>query len=161
MRGIGSSQQDSGLISRLKPQLAIEALPHLLNDIQSTNPLIRALALRTISTVHVREYVESLIVPLKRLLQDQDPYVRKTAAIAVAKLHGHDRTAIEQTALINGLKELLLDTNTTVVANALISLLDICNRSSAIRISLNVGIASKLVAALDQWIRVTPSSPFF
>ena len=137
--------------------MANEALPFLLNDIQNSNPLIRALSLRTISTVHVKEYVESLVIPLRKLLHDEDPYVRKTAAIAVAKLHGHDKVGIEKTKLIDELKVLLVDPNTTVVANALVSLMDICKRSSTIKMSLNMSIASKLVAALDngsEWSQV-------
>ena len=102
------------LIARLRPEMALKALPHLMKDLESPNPLLRALSLRTISTVHVREYVESLIAPLKHLLKDRDPYVRKTAAMAVAKLHGHDRIALEKTHLINALRDLLSDGNSTV-----------------------------------------------
>jgi AP-2 complex subunit beta-1 len=102
--------------ARLRPEGAQHALTHLLRDIESPNPLLRALALRTISTVHVKEYVDNLIEPLGQLLQDSDPYVRKTAAIAVAKLHGHDRKMIEGTTLINGVRDLLKDSNSTVRA---------------------------------------------
>jgi vesicle coat complex subunit len=95
--------------ARLKPEGSQHAL--------SPNPLLRALALRTISTVHVKEYVENLIQPLRHLLQDHDPYVRKTAAIGVAKLHGHDRKLIETTTLIAGVRDLLRDSNPTVFAS--------------------------------------------
>jgi AP-2 complex subunit beta-1 len=101
--------------ARLKPEGAQHALRHLLRDLESPNPLLRALALRTISTVHVKEYVENLVHPLRQLLQDPDPYVRKTAAIGVAKLHGHDRKLIETTNLIAGVRDLLRDSNSTVL----------------------------------------------
>jgi AP-2 complex subunit beta-1 len=100
--------------ARLKPEGSQHALRYLLQDLESPNPLLRALALRTISTVHVKEYVENLIEPLQRLLKDFDPYVRKTAAIGVAKLHGHDRKQIEATPLIEGVRDLLRDSNPTV-----------------------------------------------
>jgi vesicle coat complex subunit len=100
--------------ARIKPEGAQHALHHLLRDLESPNPLLRALALRTISTVHVKEYVENLVLPLRQLLQDPDPYVRKTAAIGVAKLHGHDRKLVETTTLIAGVRDLLRDSNPTV-----------------------------------------------
>jgi len=100
--------------ARVKPEGAQHALRHLLRDLESPNPLLRALALRTISTVHVKEYVENLVQPLRHLLQDNDPYVRKTAAIGVAKLHGHDKKFVEATNLIPAVRDLLKDSNPTV-----------------------------------------------
>ena len=114
MQGMFITISTSLLITRLRPEMALKALPHLMKDLESPNPLLRALTLRTISTVHVREYVECLIAPLKHLLKDRDPYVRKTAAMAVAKLHGHDRVALEKTHLVNALRDLLSDGNSTV-----------------------------------------------
>ncbi len=93
---------------------AMDALEILKNDLLSPNPLIRALSLRTLSTVHVREYVEDLLEPIDALLEDTDPYVRKTAALAVAKMHGHDKKTIEQTKLVDRLCNLLSDSNSNV-----------------------------------------------
>ena len=76
--------------ARLKPDIAINGLPILVRDMGDTNPLIRALALRTMSYIHVREFVEEAINPVRRLLRDPDPYVRKTACFAVAILYDHD-----------------------------------------------------------------------
>ena len=64
------------------------------------NPLVRALALRTMSYIHVREYVEATVPHLKNLLRDSDPYVRKTAAFCVAKLYDHDRQLVESSDLL-------------------------------------------------------------
>jgi len=107
--------------ARVKPESSQLALRHLLRDLESPNPLLRALALRTISTVHVKEYVESLLQPIQQLLQDPDPYVRKTAAIGVAKLHGHDRKLVEATAMIEGVRDLLRDSNSTVFSSLALS----------------------------------------
>lgn len=51
-----------------------------------TNPLIRALAVRTMGCIRVERITEYLTEPLKEALNDEDPYVRKTSAICVAKL---------------------------------------------------------------------------
>lgn len=115
---------------------------------EDANPLVRALALRTMSYIHVREYVESTVPLVKRLLQDLDPYVRKTAAFCVAKLYDHDRHMVERSDLIDRLNSLLRDDNPTVVASALASLMDIWERSDAIKLTIDYSNASKMVAIL-------------
>jgi vesicle coat complex subunit len=112
------------------------------------NPLIRALALRTVSYIHVREYVETTLSAVKTLLRDNDPYVRKTAAFCVAKLFDHDKQVVEKSNLIDRLNSLLRDDNPTVVASALASLMDIWERSDHIKLTIDYSNASKMVAIL-------------
>lgn len=50
------------------------------------NPLIRGLAVRTMGCIGITKMFEYLIDPLKDATNDEDPYVRKTAAICIAKL---------------------------------------------------------------------------
>ena len=56
-------------------------------DASDANPLIRALAVRTMGCIRVDRITEYLCEPLSRALRDEDPYVRKTAAVCVAKLY--------------------------------------------------------------------------
>lgn len=134
--------------ARLKPEIAVRALPALLEDLNDSDPLVRALALRTVSYVHVKQFVESTMSPLKRLLRDGDPYVRKTAATCVAKLYDHDRSLVERSDLIDRLNSMLRDENSTVVASALAALVDIWNRSESIKLSIDYTNASNLVQIL-------------
>ncbi|KAL9057250.1 MAG: hypothetical protein Q9162_002454 [Coniocarpon cinnabarinum] len=134
--------------ARAKPQEAVRALPYLMEDLNDTNPLVRALALRTVSYIHVREFVEGTVSPLKKLLKDTDAYVRKTAALCVAKLYDHDRQLIEGTDLIDRLNSMLRDENATVISNALASLVDIWNRSENIKLSLDYNNASNIAQIL-------------
>ena len=117
-------------------------------DIENPNPLIRASALRTLGYIHVREFVEGLVLPLKRLLRDPDPYVRKTAAMAVAKLYDHDKNLVEASDLIDRLNSMLRDENSTVVAQALSALMDIWERSETIKLTIDYASASKIVQIL-------------
>ncbi|TGO89642.1 hypothetical protein BPOR_0100g00240 [Botrytis porri] len=107
-----------------------------------------ALALRTMSYIHVRDFVEATVPPTKQLLRDADPYVRKTAAFCVAKLYDHDRHLVEGSDLIDRLNSMLRDDNPTVVASALASLMDIWERSDAIKLTIDYGNASKMVQIL-------------
>ncbi|XXG95054.1 hypothetical protein Hte_001314 [Hypoxylon texense] len=117
-------------------------------DMEDPNPLVRALALRTMSYVHVKEFVEATVPLVKRLLRDADPYVRKTAAFCVAKLYDHDKYMVEQSDLIDRLNQLLRDDNPTVVASALAGLMDIWERSDSIKLTIDYSNASKMVAIL-------------
>ncbi|KAF7195191.1 AP-1 complex subunit beta-1 [Pseudocercospora fuligena] len=134
--------------ARMKPEIALKALPILTNDLNDVNPLIRALALRTLSYVHVRQFVEATVEPLKLLLQDPDPYVRKTAAFTVAKVYDHDRLLVERSDLIDRLNNMLRDENPTVVSSALASLMDIWERSESIKLAIDYANASKIVQIL-------------
>ncbi|QIX00211.1 hypothetical protein AMS68_005728 [Peltaster fructicola] len=134
--------------ARMKPEIALKALPTLLEDVGSSNPLTRALALRTISYIHVRQFVEATVPPLKRLLKDPDAYVRKTAAFCVAKLYDHDKALVENSDLIDRLNGMLRDENPTVVSSALAALMDIWERSETIKLTIDYASASKIVQIL-------------
>lgn len=134
--------------ARIKPDVALKALPIIVNDMDDSNPLVRALALRTMSYIHVREFVEATVPPLKHLLKDTDPYVRKTAAFCVAKLYDHDHRLVESSDLIDRLNSMLRDENPTVVSSALASLVDIWERSESIKLTIDYSSASKIVQIL-------------
>lgn len=117
-------------------------------DMEDTNPLVRALALRTMSYIHVKEFVEASVPIVKQMLRDLDPYVRKTAAYCVAKLYDHDRQMVEKSDMLDRLNGLLRDDNPTVVASALAALMDIWEQNDAIKLSIDYSNASKMVAIM-------------
>lgn len=132
-----------------------------MQDMEDPNPLVRALALRTMSYIHVRDYVEATVPIVKKMLKDPDPYVRKTAAYCVAKLYDHDRRMVEASDLIDRLNTLLRDDNPTVVASALAALMDIWERSDSIKLTIDYSNASKMVAILADCSEYAPPiSPF-
>lgn len=136
--------------SRVKPDLASYALDGFLSDSSDRNPLIRALAVRTMAYIPVPAVHLALVDPLRHSLQDTDPYVRKTAAICVAKLFAQDRALVEKEGFVGSLRDLLADANSTVVANAVAALMEMCERSDNISLRLNMTIANRLMAALGE-----------
>ena len=96
----------------------------------------------------MREFVQATVTPLRRLVKDTDPYVRKTAAFCVAKLYDHDRLLVEASDLIDRLNGMLRDDNPTVVASALAALMDIWERSESIKLTIDYASASKIVQIL-------------
>jgi AP-2 complex subunit beta-1 len=121
-----------------------------MQDCNDRNPLIRALAIRTMSYVYLSQVSQALVEPLHHCLKDSDPYVRKTAAVCVAKLFSHDRRLVEKEGFVNSLRDLLADANPTVVANAVASLMEISERSENIQLRLNLTIVNKLVSAMNE-----------
>lgn len=122
-------------------------------DSESHNPLIRALSLRTMTSIPLPSTISAVIDPLRHGLKDSDPYVRKTAALSVAKLYATPpgRATLDRSPhFIGALRDLLADANPTVVANAVAALVEISERSEEIALRLNVTVAGKLVAALNE-----------
>ncbi|KAI7875454.1 putative beta-adaptin [Lichtheimia hyalospora FSU 10163] len=136
--------------ARSKPDMAMMAMTTFIKDVEDPNPLIRALAIRTMGYIQVEKIVDILVDPLRHCLRDRDPYVRKTAAICVGKLYMYDNILVESEHFIDMLRDLLTDANPTVVANAVVALTEISERSDNIQLKLNHSIASKLAAALNE-----------
>lgn len=72
--------------SKIVPDMAILAINSFRKDANDKNPLLRALAVRTMGCIRVKQITEYLLDPLKNATKDEDSYVRKTAAICIAKL---------------------------------------------------------------------------
>jgi len=87
-----------------------------IQDCEDSNPLIRALAVRTMGCIRVDKITEYLCEPLRKCLKDEDPYVRKTAAVCVAKLHDINAQLVEDQGFLDSLRDLLSDSNPMVGA---------------------------------------------
>jgi AP-1 complex subunit beta-1 len=73
--------------SRVSPDDAIMSINLFRKDAANKhNPIIRALAVRTMSSLRVPKLNEYLVEPLKIAMKDDDPYVRKTAVLSVPKM---------------------------------------------------------------------------
>lgn len=74
--------------SRNRPDDAIMTISSFRKDAANrSNPIIRALAVRTMSSLRVPKLNEYLVDPLKAALNDEDPYVRKTAVLSIPKVY--------------------------------------------------------------------------
>jgi vesicle coat complex subunit len=86
--------------------MAILAINGFIRDIADPNPLVRALSIRTMGYINVPQVVHALIEPLADCLKDKDPYVAKTACLAVAKLYSHDPELVLSRGLIDQVRGL-------------------------------------------------------
>eukprot|EP00730_Choanoeca_flexa_P017674 TRINITY_DN8542_c0_g1_i2.p1 TRINITY_DN8542_c0_g1~~TRINITY_DN8542_c0_g1_i2.p1 ORF type:complete len:877 (+),score=306.11 TRINITY_DN8542_c0_g1_i2:70-2700(+) len=137
--------------AKTQPDLAIMAVNTFVKDCVDPNPLIRALAVRTMGCIRVDKITEYLCEPLRKCLKDEDPYVRKTAAVCVAKLYDIDPQLVHDQSFIEALQDLLSDANPMVVANAVAALSEIHEYSKTGSVfELTAGTVSKLLTALNE-----------
>lgn len=102
------------------------------------------------------DYMEE---PLRKTLRDESPYVRKTAAICVAKLFDLNAGLCLENGFLESLQEMIGDPNPMVVANAVTALSEIHHsapQTQALQVTPN--ILRKMLMALNEcteWGRVT------
>ncbi|KAL2163234.1 hypothetical protein VTH06DRAFT_5290 [Thermothelomyces fergusii] len=145
--------------AKTHPDLCILAVNTFVQDSEDPNPLIRALAIRTMGCVRVDKMVDYMEEPLRKTLRDESPYVRKTAAICVAKLFDLNPTMCIENGFLETLQEMIGDPNPMVVANSVQALAEI-NETAPETKALVVTPATlkKLLMALNEcteWGRVT------
>ena len=107
------------------PDLCILAVNTFVQDSEDPNPLVRALAVRTMGCIRVDKMVDYMEEPLRKTLKDESPYVRKTAALCVAKLFDLSPTLCIEEGFLETLQEMIGDSNPMVVANAVTALAEI------------------------------------
>ncbi|KAG0647112.1 Plasma membrane adaptor HA2 AP2 adaptin beta subunit [Hyphodiscus hymeniophilus] len=107
------------------PDLCILAVNTFVQDSEDPNPLVRALAIRTMGCIRVDKMVDYMEEPLRKTLRDESPYVRKTAAICVAKLFDLNPTMCLENGFLETLQEMIGDPNPMVVANSVTALVEI------------------------------------
>ncbi|GJN31493.1 hypothetical protein PR202_gb19901 [Eleusine coracana subsp. coracana] len=90
------------------------------------------------------------ILAVNTFVKDDDPYVRKTAAICVAKLYDINAELVEDRGFLEALKDLISDNNPMVVANAVAALAEIQDNSIHPIFEITSHTLSKLLTALNE-----------
>lgn len=100
--------------------------------------------------IRIERITEHLCECLKESLNDSDPYVKKTACIAVGKLYQTSPRLVKDHQFIKTLQQLLLDGNAIVVANACASLIEISKASGKNYLPFTKGqYLNKVLAAVN------------
>eukprot|EP00581_Thalassiosira_minuscula_P012484 CAMPEP_0183728516 /NCGR_PEP_ID=MMETSP0737-20130205/28241_1 /TAXON_ID=385413 /ORGANISM="Thalassiosira miniscula, Strain CCMP1093" /LENGTH=920 /DNA_ID=CAMNT_0025960477 /DNA_START=89 /DNA_END=2851 /DNA_ORIENTATION=+ len=136
--------------AKTQPELTLLAVNTFVKDANDPNPLIRALAVRTMGCIRVDRITEYLCEPLSRALRDEDPYVRKTAAVCVAKLYDIAPDLVQERGFIETLHDLISDSNPSVVANGVAALSEISETSGRDVMKISASVLQKLLAALNE-----------
>lgn len=147
--------------AKTQPELVILVVNTFIKDSDDPNPLIRGLAIRTMGCLRAEKILDYLLEPLKKAVrvsidtsrssQDDDPYVRKTAALCVAKMYDVSPQSTVDNGLVVLLQDLLTDKNPMVVANAVSALTDISESSKHKDVFvIDSVLLAKLLTALNE-----------
>ncbi|EPQ55646.1 Adaptor protein complex beta subunit [Gloeophyllum trabeum ATCC 11539] len=111
--------------AKTQPELVILAVNTFVKDSDDPNPLVRALAIRTMGMLRAEKIIDYVSDPLQKCLRDDNPYVRKTAALCVAKLYDLKPELVLENGFLEQLHDMIADSNPMVVANTVAALSDI------------------------------------
>jgi AP-1 complex subunit beta-1 len=100
--------------AKTQPELVILAVNTFVKDSDDPNPLVRALAIRTMGCLRAEKIIDYLCDPLQKCLRDENPYVRKTAALCVAKLYDLKPELVIDNGFLEQLHEMISDSNPMV-----------------------------------------------
>jgi vesicle coat complex subunit len=141
------------------PDLCILAVNTFVQDTEDPNPLVRALAIRTMGCIRVDKMVDYMEEPLRKTLKDESPYVRKTAALCVAKLFDLNPSLCIENGFLETLQEMVGDSNPMVVANSVTALAEINETSPETQaLVVTPQTLKKMLLALNEcteWGRIT------
>ncbi|XP_039614326.1 AP-3 complex subunit beta-1 [Polypterus senegalus] len=104
--------------------LALLSISTFQRALKDPNQLIRASALRVLSSIRVPIIVPIMMLAIKEAASDLSPYVRKTAAHAIQKLYSLDPDQKEH--LIEVIEKLLKDKSTLVAGSVVMAFEEVC-----------------------------------
>ncbi|XP_069948502.1 AP-3 complex subunit beta-2 isoform X2 [Cherax quadricarinatus] len=131
--------------------LALLSISTFQRALKDPNQLIRACALRVLSSIRVPVIVPIMMLAIKDAVTDMSPYVRKTAAHAIPKLYNLDHDQKEE--LIKVIEKLLSDKTTLVVGSAVMAFEEVCPERIDL-IHKNYRKLCNLLVDVEEWGQV-------
>lgn len=131
--------------------LALLSISTFQRALKDPNQLIRASALRVLSSIRVSMIVPIVMLAIRDSASDMSPYVRKTAAHAIPKLYSLDPEQKDE--LITVIEKLLADRTTLVVGSAVMAFEEVCPERTDL-IHKNYRKLCNLLVDVDEWGQV-------
>lgn len=131
--------------------LALLSISTFQRALKDPNQLIRASALRVLSSIRVSMIVPIVMLAIRDGASDMSPYVRKTVAHAIPKLYSLDEE--QKDDLIEVIEKLLSDRSTLVVGSAVMAFEEVCPERVNL-IHKNYRKLCNLLVDVDEWGQV-------
>ncbi|XP_053697786.1 AP-3 complex subunit beta-2 isoform X1 [Sabethes cyaneus] len=131
--------------------LALLSISTFQRALKDPNQLIRASALRVLSSIRVTMIVPIVMLAIRDSASDMSPYVRKTAAHAIPKLYSLDPD--QKNELTTVIEKLLSDRTTLVVGSAVMAFEEVCPERTDL-IHKNYRKFCNLLVDVDEWGQV-------
>ena len=132
-------------------EIALLSINSFQKDMSGTNPLIRGMALRVMTSIRVADIIQIQLLAARKCASDSSPYVRKCAATSLTKIFTLDPEQL--TNLTQILEKLLTDSSTMVLGSALSAMNEICPTSYEL-IHKSYRKICHLLCDLDEWSQV-------
>lgn len=116
---------------------------------KESNPVIRALAIRTLCGVNHEAFVEHCHKCIMEGLKDTSSYVRRTSVMACITVFKAGTDGVKESGLVNKLYEMIRDSDPVVVVDSLLALEEILRTEGGI--VLNKRIVSHLLTRLEEF----------
>lgn len=133
-------------------EIALLSINSFQKDMSDSNPLIRGLALRVLTSIRVEDIIQIQLLAIKKCATDSSPYVRKCAANAIPKIYYMDPLQLEH---LKSLIETLLKDNSTMVLGSTVAAFNEVCPSSYNLLHSNYRKLCHLLADMDEWTQVT------
>uniref|UniRef100_A0A7S2SUN3 AP-3 complex subunit beta n=1 Tax=Rhizochromulina marina TaxID=1034831 RepID=A0A7S2SUN3_9STRA len=133
-------------------ELALLSINSFQKDLAASNQLVRAMALRVMSSIRVPEIIQIQLLAVKKCASDSSPYVRKCAANAIPKIFRLDREQRE--ALEDLVEKLLSDSSCMVLGGAVAAFNEVCPDKWTI-LHRSFRKLCHLLADVDEWAQIT------
>lgn len=131
--------------------LALLSISTFQRALKDPNQLIRASALRVLSSIRVSMIVPIVMLAIRDGASDMSPYVRKTVAHAIPKLYSLDEE--QKSDLIEVIEKLLSDKTTLVVGSAVMAFEEVCPERVDL-VHKNYRKLCNLLVDVDEWGQV-------
>ncbi|XP_063432329.1 AP-3 complex subunit beta-2-like isoform X2 [Mytilus trossulus] len=131
--------------------LALLSISTFQRALKDPNQLIRASALRVLSSIRVPMISPIMMLAIKEAVNDMSPYVRKTAAHGIPKLYSLDPENKEQ--LVEVIEKLLADKTTLVAGSAIQAFEEVCPERIDL-IHKNYRKLCNLLVDVEEWGQV-------
>ena len=133
-------------------ELALLSINSFQKDLAAANQLIRALALRVMTSIRVPDIIQIQLLAVFKCASDSSPYVRRCAATAVPKIYAVD--AAQLPALVQALEKLLQDSSTMVLGSAVAAFNEVCPTNYELLHRCYRKLCH-LVADMDEWTQIS------
>lgn len=141
------------------PQEAIMSVQSFVRDARDkTNSMIRAIAIRMMGCLRVKDLNEYLITPLEEALIDNDAYVKKTAVLTVPKIYELNPELIKKSKILDTMKTILrIESNPFVVSNTLLALHEMSKINKERLLEIDSALIEKILTILpesNEWAQI-------
>ncbi|KAJ1942577.1 AP-3 complex subunit beta, partial [Kickxella alabastrina] len=135
-----------------EPDLALLSVNTFQRDLADSSQVIRAMALRVMSSIRVPVISPIVVMAIRKLANDRSPHVRKTAALAVCKLLRLDASLRGELAVVVG--GMLVENSPLAVGSVIRAFRAVSSPGQYDAVHVHFRRWCVMLAQLDEWGQV-------